>query len=458
MAKKENRTWHKNFTTYTKFITTHPIYKGLFFELSKNGNVKWVVTGKSENGKKRTAWWDKQCKKNKIKIEPGCYAKIAVLLHPTKMHVCQICGKSLSVKYIYPNKRLLNIIKKDFNKNYKPYTKDIFKIIRELSTSKEAVEKLTEIFQAKDKKIIVKKTLLDYVKKHHVGNCSKKFLSPGVMSNSPDRYDGFHSDCNSCRPKSDKGRHKENLNRYGEDRRAYENWADGDWKAASWLMQKFREHNVSPDHIGPISLGFSHNPQFNPMTPAKNSAKNNRMTLSDVKTLIKLEKEGANIVSWHSKYIWDFLKSKVKNNSDALRLSKIMHKNLHNVLTVLALIAEAGYDKFLVSNFLHPEHAYFSISFKGFNPKDGSYEEMIKTPGKKKQYSNNEKRYIRISLESLDAYKKVKNRNTKTIKSKNVQSALDKTLLLLKNGNDSQAKKGLRDVYSKLSKELAKDF
>jgi hypothetical protein len=194
------------------------------------------------------------------------------------------------------------------------------------------------------------------------------------------------------------------------------------------------------------------------MTPAKNSAKNNRMTLSDVKTLIKLEKEGANIVSWHSKYIWDFLKSKVKNNSDALRLSKIMHKNLHNVLTVLALIAEAGYDKFLVSNFLHPEHAYFSISFKGFNPKDGSYEEMIKTPGKKKQYSNNEKRYIRISLESLDAYKKVKNRNTKTIKSKNVQSALDKTLLLLKNGNDSQAKKGLRDVYSKLSKELAKDF
>ncbi|RLC38289.1 restriction endonuclease, partial [Candidatus Falkowbacteria bacterium] len=101
MAKKENRTWHKNFTAYTKFITAHPNYKGLFFELSKNGEVKWVVTGKSENGKKRRVWWDKQCKRYNIEIKPGCYAKIAVLLHPTKIHVCQICGKPLSVAYIY---------------------------------------------------------------------------------------------------------------------------------------------------------------------------------------------------------------------------------------------------------------------------------------------------------------------------------------------------------------------
>ena len=47
-------------------------------------------------------------------------------------------------------------------------------------------------------------------------------LSPGVMSNAPDRLDGFHSYNKCCRAKEDKGRSKENLNKYGEDRRAYE--------------------------------------------------------------------------------------------------------------------------------------------------------------------------------------------------------------------------------------------
>ena len=46
------------------------------------------------------------------------------------------------------------------------------------------------------------------------------------------------------------------LTRYGQDRRVYENWADGDWKMADRLMSLFRKNGISADHIGPISLGF----------------------------------------------------------------------------------------------------------------------------------------------------------------------------------------------------------
>lgn len=390
MAKRTKRAWHKNFLKYMKFIVNHPNYVGMPDLYKTDGDIRWIASGKSEIGQKRLKWWNNKRKELKIKKDGPWISEVARAIHPTGKKPCQICGKKMSLDYVYPNKR---------------------------------------------------------------GG-----FSPGAMSNAPDRLDGFHTYNLCCRSVQDTGRHKENLNRYGEDRRAYENWADGDWKAASWLMQKFRKHGVSPDHIGPISLGFSHNPQFNPMTSAKNSAKNNRMTLEDVKTLIKLEKKKKNVISWHSKYIWDILKNKVKNNSDATKLSKIMRQNLHCVLILLAQISEAGYDKFLISNFLHPEFAYFSISFKGFNPKDGTYKEMIKKPGKKKQYKNNAKRYIRISIESLKAYKNVKNRNTKTVKSKEIQSTLDKTLLLLKNKKYSQAKKSLHNVCKKLSKELAKEF
>src|SRR3989344_1701512 len=48
-------------------------------------------------------------------------------------------------------------------------------------------------------------------------------LSAGAMSNAPDRLDGYHTYNLCCRSKQDTGRHKSNLARYGEDRRAYEN-------------------------------------------------------------------------------------------------------------------------------------------------------------------------------------------------------------------------------------------
>ena len=62
------RVWHPDFLKYTEFIVRHENYNGLFYERGDDKRVKWVITGKSENGQQRRAWWDKQCKKHETLI------------------------------------------------------------------------------------------------------------------------------------------------------------------------------------------------------------------------------------------------------------------------------------------------------------------------------------------------------------------------------------------------------
>lgn len=103
-----DRSWNKRFEDYTEFMVSNPVYDGLFYERDKNGRVKWVVYGKSEKGKIRRAWWDKQCERLGIPIRKGCYAIVSRMLHPTKKHVCQCCGKELSIFMNIPANASLN--------------------------------------------------------------------------------------------------------------------------------------------------------------------------------------------------------------------------------------------------------------------------------------------------------------------------------------------------------------
>ena len=127
------------------------------------------------------------------------------------------------------------------------------------------------------------------------------------------------------------------------------------------------------------------------------------MTFEDIKLLLQ-EEMAEPIVSAHSKCIWDLLKIKLRNDTDALKLGKLMRENIHHVLSIFSYLSEKGHKDFLIKNFLHPEYANYSIRFEIFDPKTGTYKEIIKTGGTKKQYVNNAKRYIRISLESLKQY------------------------------------------------------
>ncbi len=387
---RKKRVWHPDFLKYMDFIVKHKNYTGMPLPYKEDGSIRWVVSGKSEIGKKRLIWWDKKRAEIGIKKEGPWISKVARAIHPTGEKPCQICGKIMKLDYIYPNKR---------------------------------------------------------------GG-----LSPGAMSNAPDRFDGYHT-YNLChRSIEDTGRHASNLNRYGEDRRVYENWSDGDWKAASWLMQEFKKYKLSPDHVGPLSLGFSHRPKFNPMTRAQNSAKNNRMSYADVKSLIADENNGEVVISSHSKYIWDQLKLKVRNDKDALQLSKLMRLNLHQILITFASLYKKGYKNFLSKYFLHPEYAGYAIEFTGFNPKNGTYEKMIKKPGIKKQYKNSAKRYIKKSFDILKKYGQVKNRNTKILDNKEIQNALQNTLGFLANNKEWEALDSLNLVFGAIAKQLIKNW
>jgi len=371
------------------FIVNHKNYADMPDPYLKDGTIRWVVTGKSDIGKKRLAWWDKKREELNIAKNGKWISKVARAIHPTGKKPCHVCGKVMSLDYIYDNK--------------------------------------------------------------------KGTKSPGAMSNAPDRLDGYHTYNLCCRSKADKGRHKENLQKYGEDRRAYEYWSDGDWKAASWLMQVFRKNKISPDHVGPISLGFCHRPKFNPMTSADNSAKNNRMNLSDVEYLKADEKAGEQVVSWHSKAIWEILKNKIKTSEDALILSKLLRRNMHYVLRILYIIHKAGFDWFL-EGFLNLEYAHYSILFENFDPKTGAFTNMIKTTGTKKQYENNAKRHIRKSLEALEKYAEKGNRRLGQWNDKEIDKNIYDIIQLLKHKRAEAARHLLLDLLKKLAHKAEEEF
>jgi len=294
-----------------KFIVKHKNYLDMPNRYKINGDINWVAP----SNKERAAWWDKKIKKLKCINR----AEVARKIYPKELHgfkPCQVCGKELNIHYVYPNK---NSLKKLNNLNtgirFKPYDKDIAKIFDIISSKigNKAYDTFKKIFDIPDEIEINEKKFKKFILSDRTSR-----LSPGVMSNAPDRLDGFHTYNACCRHKQDTGRHKSNLSRYTQDRRAYEFWSDGNWNLSNRLMGEFqrfpdrftcpvcgKKRKLTADHIGPISLGFAHRPNFNPLCKSCNSKKNNRLTIQDVKSLIKDEKKGEKVISWHSQYIWD---------------------------------------------------------------------------------------------------------------------------------------------------------
>lgn len=453
--KREN---HPEFTKYQEFIINHPNYAGLFFKRNKNNSIRWVVTRKSLDGQKREAWWFEKGRQFGIEIKAGDLARVAVLIHPTKKHTCQICGKSLRIEYVYPNARLRNKLRQNLHLEVQKYNKDIFEIINEIPENLANLEILKEMFKISENTTITNfQSLKSWLQKEHVEKSSKFFLSPGVKSNAPDRFDGFHSDSNCCREESDKGRHKSNMQRYGQDRRVYENWADGDWKQSDRLMSEFRKVGLSADHIGPISLGFCHRPKFHALTREENSAKNNRMSFTDVQVLIEDEKNGEQVVWWHSKYIWDNLKNRVQNDADAVKLSSIMRTNLHYVLTLFSIIDENGFRDFLM-RFLNLKYSFFDYKFEGFNPRNGTFSKVVQIEKRGKNQDNNTERYIRIAFESLEQYKIKDNRKVSNWNNPNVDKQIIEMLNFLKANKQMESKLKLLEILKLLATQLTQNW
>lgn len=413
---RQKRKWHPDFVKYMKFIVKHPNYNGMPSPYKDDSSIRWIVAGASDIGRVREVWWDKKRNEFGIIKKAGWKAKVALKLHPTGEKPCQICGRILKLDYVYPNK----ICKKNRN------------------TLEECDTKNCDLFNSKQ--------------------CKDGYRGPGAMSDCPDRFDGFHTYNRCCRSKEDTGRHKDNLSRYGEDRRAYEFWSDGDWKAASWLMQLFRKNGLSPDHIGPLSLGFCHRPKFSPMTRRQNSAKGNRLTLSDIKILIEDEQHGEIVVSSHAKFLWDKLKNLAKTNEDAKKISHLMRLNLHKALTIFSIIAENHHDEFLTNYFLHPEYALRQHAFVDFCPSTGTFSKILTKEVLRMEHIRNAKRYIRKSFEALESYKSKKNRNVLFKINAGAQKLLDETLHALSLKDYKKARKLLDGIFEILAQEAFEKF
>lgn len=459
--------YHPNYDKYVEMIVAHPNYKGLYYERNKDGKVGWVVTGKSPKGQKRQAWWDAKCKELNVPIQKGCYAKVARMIHPTGKHVCQCCGKERSIFYEYPTKNTVTMLNKilgiciDKDSDEERVQLTIRQLIEKYCLKDSQMYALASYFNLPRPKNV--QDLIGMIYKEHVEKESSKF-SPGVMCNPPDRYNGFHSYALCCRTKNDTGRHTINMQTYTQDRRAYEEWSDGDYNLANRLMGEFRKQppmecpmcgridKMSADHIGPISLGFCHSTHFAPMCSSCNSSKNNRFTLADVQKLIELEDKGETVISWHSKYIWDLVKHNISDDREAKLASSLMAKCHQNILYTLALIYKATGTEFL-SRYLHPEYSMYDYRFENFDLSDLSKMRVIKHELDSKNKRNNQERYVRIAFESLEEFSKKDNRKVSFLL--NEKSILLKNIIkLIKEEDFKEADIELKSLIQKMSHHI----
>jgi Alw26I/Eco31I/Esp3I family type II restriction endonuclease len=272
-------------------------------------------------------------------------------------------------------------------------------------------------------------------------------LSPGAMSNAPDRFDGFHSFNRCCRGEADTGRHSTNMKTYTTDRRVFEYWSEGNWIAADRMMglvrTRFANHPnadggkgpPSADHIGPLSLGFTHRPEFRLLSKSANSSKNNRMTLWDVSYLRAREAQGVAIVSWYAAPIWRALNPHVTDEETALRLSKIMRDNQRQAMRFLAVLRDQGHAAFLAS-LLELEYADLDVEFEGLAIEDyvTTYRALHSIARTTKYAAEQKSRRMRIGFEALRSYSTKTNRHFKTVHTEAIERRLRQAHQALSDG------------------------
>lgn len=403
---------HPNFIKYMEYIMKNKNYESLAIKKSNN-SYGWVATAQGEIGKKRIEWVKQKAKELNIEEKPGFYREVMYHIHPTKKKVCHICGKEMSLDYVYLNAPFIKCIKKEFGLDVDELMSiyDLIQKLRENNISESEIGKfLRKRFDIKSLSNDVNEII-----KIGIFSCSngqKKDLGPGCMSNFPDRFDGFHSYNRCCRSKEDTGRSKENLYSYGKDRRAYEYWSDGNIHAANKFMHSSFFANTSADHIGPISLGFIHDSRtLRKMSSGDNSSKRDRLLYDDVIELEKIESiNDICAISWYSYIIWEYIKKNLNVSSDLEKFRNMLKLNMNYYMEILWIIktkcGEKGID-FLIKCLLQPKYECFKYDYE-FNDLGQLISQKPRkiTDSTKKEFE----RFIRIALVSVDEYHEKENR------------------------------------------------
>lgn len=436
----------EEFEHYEEMIVNDPAYAGMPDLRYPDGRIQWEAPSNRRGGEfrdshdKRYAWWrDKAAEVGISTDEDKWISKVAKLIHPTKTRPCKVCGRVMDIRYCYLNSGFMKAVRK------LPYVGDELEM-DECTNVLDFVVEFEELYGEKglsDLRSVLRCKAVGVVPDfENVDKCldwlrdvyipaEPSRLSPGSMSNAPDRLDGFHTYNRCCRRKADKGRSKENLASYSTDRRAFEYWVDGNWVTANKTMGLFRSDDdiktidcmnagdgkihqkpCAADHISPISLGFSHRPSFQLLCTPCNSAKNNRMYLSDVKKLMAAEGAGESVASWYALPIWDLLKGRIASGDDAVKLTRAMRDNRHNAMLLLGHMLDAEGYAFLTT-LLNLEYADHSYTLRSWTL-DDSHTLVAEYDSKTSEleYSKIQKaRRMRVAFSALRDYMKKENRN-----------------------------------------------
>lgn len=458
---KSEKTWNKQFIDYMEMIVNHKNYSGLPIKRDINGQLKWIAPAKSDIGNKRIKWAQNKAKELGFPVEAGVYAKVMREIHPTKMKVCQICGKEMSIYYFYPSFNLIKLIKKNFDIDIDGLT-HIYEVWDLLCKVKN-IEIVKTFFI---RTFGLDNTYINRTKEEILNACEylcrengRKYLSPGAMSNFPDRYDGFHTYNICCRSSQDKGRSKENLKSYTKDRRAYEYWSDGNIHAANQFMGSSYFKGFSADHIGAISLGFIHDPRYLvKMTTSDNSTKRDRFTLADIKEILeRYDKTNIYPMSWYGKEIWQYILDNYQKNTNLIETTyrQMLKQNMYNFMYCLGyIINKTGTrgKQFLQTNYIDTKKVYFNKSYKFDN--DGN---IIASTDRHFTDRNKDefKRYERIAFESIEEYLSKENRHLRFTGSKKIVELLNKLCDdILQNKDNEILKKSFEKIIILIQQEI----
>jgi Alw26I/Eco31I/Esp3I family type II restriction endonuclease len=466
--KKENYDASEKFLEYEEEIVSHPTFAGMPDLRHDDGRIQWEAPSNRASGKfqfshdKRLNWWKDKASEIGISTSGNHWiSKVAKTIHPTGYKPCKFCGNVMDIRYGYLSTNFIKRVKKlsyvtdEFEMTETTHILDFISTFID-SYGTTVYKDLPSLLKCKQCLNIppLPNTLdawSEWINKEYIPS-EPSMLGPGAMSNAPDRLDGFHSFNRCCRSEADKGRSKENLSSYSTDRRAFENWVDGNWITANKLMGYINSNPqmkkelcandgdghkhprpCSADHIGPISLGFCHRPEFQLLCAPCNSSKNNRMYYSDVSHLIQTESTGELVATWYADPIWQLTKNRVTDSETALRLSRIMRDNRNVAMMLLNDFLSLKQYLFLFT-FLNLEYANYDYSLDSVTLNNNIVNTSFSQKSSTLKYVNIQKiRKVRVAFQSLSEYAEKENRNGYMTTNASIEALKTEAIHLLDN-------------------------